>query len=364
MPATGRAVTCPGGEWLGERHLKQASKRLGKIRSMGELIRLLEPYDDCGTLDQLADYVGRHAPGSGPLRAATLVVSIARARLHENFREPPAEERVKRMARRVAELRPADREVLVTYAAEYLARKSEESEVLLAFMEGTIPTRGKEAIVAAAPRTIPAGPWMPPGDQPINLYIGSEAHRMIAMHYEEAHKTEVVFLNNRPISAILRELARMGVGPAANKTAKAIGDGALRPDITNLSTREIYEIKPAAAEALAAAKLSVYIAAFAKKGVTLAPGRSAARGTTGVVPAPAGHFRFHSPRPGVIVYRYSRGDYVPSEVLATEPEPKPKGVLEKVRKATGLTGTALVLYLVVSEGSRVIIPARNLVPVP
>ena len=32
-------------------------------------------------------------------------------------------------------------------------------------------------------------------------------------------------------------------------------------------------------------------------------------------------------------------------------------------KLTGLTGAALVLYLLLSEGSRVI-PARNLVPVP
>ncbi len=37
---------------------------------------------------------------------------------------------------------------------------------------------------------------------------------------------------------------------------------------------------------------------------------------------------------------------------------------KKVREATGLTGTALVLYLVVSEGSRVIIPPRNLLPIP
>jgi hypothetical protein len=33
-------------------------------------------------------------------------------------------------------------------------------------------------------------------------------------------------------------------------------------------------------------------------------------------------------------------------------------------EATGLTGAALVIYLIVSEGSRVAFPVRNLVPVP
>ena len=31
---------------------------------------------------------------------------------------------------------------------------------------------------------------------------------------------------------------------------------------------------------------------------------------------------------------------------------------------TGLTGVALILYLIVSEGSRVAFPPRNVVPIP
>ena len=55
---------------------------------------------------------------------------------------------------------------------------------------------------------------------------------------------------------------------------------------------------------------------------------------------------------------------------AKEPEPVPDPILiptlsfrEKIAAATGLTGAALTIYIIISEGSR-IIPARNLIPVP
>lgn len=35
-----------------------------------------------------------------------------------------------------------------------------------------------------------------------------------------------------------------------------------------------------------------------------------------------------------------------------------------LEKATGFTGVALVIYLIISEGSRILIPPRNLIPVP
>lgn len=64
---------------------------------------------------------------------------------------------------------------------------------------------------------------------------------------------------------------------------------------------------------------------------------------------------------------------------ATRPAPQPKewqgqqakreaagggGLWKTLEKATGLTGAALLLYLIVSEGSRIAFPPRNLVPVP
>lgn len=36
---------------------------------------------------------------------------------------------------------------------------------------------------------------------------------------------------------------------------------------------------------------------------------------------------------------------------------------EKISRLTGLTGTALIIYIILSEGSR-LFPPRNLVPIP
>ena len=65
---------------------------------------------------------------------------------------------------------------------------------------------------------------------------------------------------------------------------------------------------------------------------------------------------------------------------ATKPAPQPNewkppaevhsfsalddGFMKKISKATGLTGVALVIYIIISEGSRILVPPRNLVPVP
>jgi RHS repeat-associated protein len=46
-----------------------------------------------------------------------------------------------------------------------------------------------------------------------------------------------------------------------------------------------------------------------------------------------------------------------------EPSPVPSPFMQKMSEATGLTGTALLIYVIISEGSR-IFPPRNLVPIP
>lgn len=45
-----------------------------------------------------------------------------------------------------------------------------------------------------------------------------------------------------------------------------------------------------------------------------------------------------------------------------QPQPDPD-FMERMSQITGLTGAALILYLIVSEGSR-LFPPRNLVPIP
>ena len=98
-------------------------------------------------------------------------------------------------------------------------------------------------------------------------------------------------------------------------------------------------------------------------------------GTYGVISGPGGFFQYDSPTPGVIVYRYSKQQpqTVPVPAPQSSPAEDPEGDLQPAgsvlswqywEEVTGLTGLALVTYLLVSEGSRVLYPPRNLVPVP
>jgi hypothetical protein len=170
-----------------------------------------------------------------------------------------------------------------------------------------------------------------------------------------------------------------------NKTLGAAGDlsklstsnAALRPDILNATKRCVYEIKPANAAAEGAAEASMYVAAFAQAGIVISLGAPGMPGTSGVISGPGGFFQYDSPLPGVIVYRYSKEQpqTVPVPVAApqTSPAEEPEGELQPAsavlswqywEEVTGLTGLALVTYLLISEGSRVLYPPRNLVPVP
>jgi hypothetical protein len=58
----------------------------------------------------------------------------------------------------------------------------------------------------------------------------------------------------------------------------------------------------------------------------------------------------------------------PIQVPVTVPEEVPKpvidqGFMDRMAKTTGLTGAALVIYLIISEGTR-LFPPRNLIPIP
>lgn len=47
-----------------------------------------------------------------------------------------------------------------------------------------------------------------------------------------------------------------------------------------------------------------------------------------------------------------------------EKQPKPdEGFMKKMEEITGLTGAALIIYLIISEGSR-LFPPRNAIPIP
>jgi hypothetical protein len=218
-----------------------------------------------------------------------------------------------------------------------------------------------------APGQMQPGPWSPHGDEPLPLYIGNQAHIAIAAYYSNLHYKEDVQTNSIPLFSILKRLLKNGV-EGIDPTALG-AEGALRPDILNVTRRLIYEIKPQESQALAAAEVLIYIAALARAGLVVTLGPSTEPGTSGILPAPAGYFRFWSPMPGVIVYQYTKKPPEPVAVPKKEPEVEPQFDLRRLwewkywEDVTGLTGTALVVYLIISEGSR-LYPPRNALALP
>jgi hypothetical protein len=209
------------------------------------------------------------------------------------------------------------------------------------------------------------GPWNPPGNQPIPFYMGNQAHIGIAAQYVAAHPGNVVFANFVPILTILQALRRMGLNP--NAGTLSTGQQGLKPDILNASLRHLYEIKPESAQNQALTEAQMYVGLFARAGITIALGSINEPGTRGLIPAPGGFYVFWSPVPGVIVYRYGRQPQpvpVPAQQPSTARQPQSnQDFMQRMAKLTGLTGTALIIYLIFSEGSR-LFPPRNLVPVP
>ena len=127
------------------------------------------------------------------------------------------------------------------------------------------------------------------------------------------------------------------------------------PDITNLTRLHLYEIKPLAAEAAAAAKAAMYVGLFAKAGIAVALGPTTEPGVEGGIPAPGGVYMFSSPQPGVIVYQYRRGKLVPVPVFEAEParerrwkfELRPMTPQERAAVATVTVGGMLLLIAMI-----------------
>ncbi|WP_218082117.1 hypothetical protein [Anthocerotibacter panamensis] len=233
------------------------------------------------------------------------------------------------------------------------------AEGLAAINAGSGPL--PNAALSAATGGFPKGGWNPPGNQPIPFYIGDQAHRSITQVYRGAHAGgDVIFTNFTPISSILQRLRI-----SSQRLSLSQSELDAKPDILNASKQHLYEIKPKGSEGLAATEAAAYIAILAKAGVTITPGSTSEPGTKGIIPAPGGYYIFESPVAGVIVYQYRKGDYVPVTVpaQASKKSQQEQNLVQKISAITGLTGTALLIYLVISEGSR-LFPPRNLVPVP
>jgi hypothetical protein len=242
----------------------------------------------------------------------------------------------------------------------------DESESTLA----ATPEREVDAATAAIPPTmagIVPGRWNP-GRQPIPFYLGNAGHVGIAAAYVAAHVGDAVFTNVVSVATILAAARRAGL--AIGRSRASAGQLAMEPDIANLTRAHLYEIKPSTLQSLGRAEAALYVAAFAAAGLTIGLGPTTEPGTSGVIPGPGGWYEFRSPEPGVITYNHRQPPRVRVRVpvLAPEPAPAParssKSIRQRVSEITGLTGTALTIYLIISEGSRIVFPPRNAIPAP
>ncbi|WNG43084.1 hypothetical protein F0U60_02470 [Archangium minus] len=82
-------------------------------------------------------------------------------------------------------------------------------------------------------------PGRKPGSQePWELFLGNASHRLIAYIYRTRHPTNLVFDNKVSIKTII---ARTGIGDSSRLPEN---EHEIRPDITDISVRNVFEIKP------------------------------------------------------------------------------------------------------------------------
>ncbi|MEM1000255.1 MAG: hypothetical protein AAGN35_24595 [Bacteroidota bacterium] len=233
-------------------------------------------------------------------------------------------------------------------------------------------------------------PQWDPGKQHPNFYIGNEAHRAIAKYYKGLHSDSDVFTNSRSMASILDYYNDQGYDVNYQSLTKK--DLNSRPDITNATLDHLFEIKPWRDAAGANAQVTYYHQIFLRAGIPMQLGPVSDPAARGALPVPGGYIVFYSPSPGVILYKRKneQKEKVPREapqtypVFETQPDaiPQPRWVpplinpfpdyqpsdksvwdWEYWEEVTGLTGLALFIYLIISEGSR-LFPPRNAIPIP
>lgn len=102
---------------------------------------------------------------------------------------------------------------------------------------GGSPTTSGEAVVEPLRRFSVPG-RAPDSEKPWELFLGSAAHRLIAYMYGLEHPGNIILYNEATLSRIL-DAARVG-----DKLRLPDNEKDLRPDITNVTLRDVFEVKP------------------------------------------------------------------------------------------------------------------------
>ena len=319
--------------------------------AFSELLQVLDELHDRGYLSRIQGHESEAPAGlAGRLRAGISLVLVAEGDISGQI--PSSDS--------IGSIRGLNQGEL-NESWRFFRRQSNDSQLVEGLMAMGQPL--SMGAVATGPSFRP-GAWSPPGNQPIPYYIGNEAHSGIAAHYIAQHLGEEIYANFVPITTLIGHAVRMGM--SANSLLLNAAQLALRPDITNLTRLHLYEIKPLATQAQATIEATAYMTALQAAGLPVVLGPTTARGTRGTIPAPAGFYVFWSALPGTIVYQYGRVPPIRVPGRAPQGQQNPgtsPTFMEEMAAITGFTGTALIIYLIISEGTR-LFPPRNLVPVP
>jgi hypothetical protein len=222
--------------------------------SIPELLALIEGVADCGYLPQLH---ARVISWTNPFTLARLLSALYAVEFVRVSPTSIATGQLK-VAGMALDLLPHDQQIqIVEYVLHHRGAGVSVTEVFegaLAMREGKDAARGPQAVggdaatagagthgPAAAgsgsepPAPVEPGPWAPPGEQPIPLYIGNAAHTGIALNYVNAHPGERVATNASPVKSILESLRPLlsAQGQKVDPSALADDDLGLRPDIMN-----------------------------------------------------------------------------------------------------------------------------------
>ncbi len=162
---------------------------------------------------------------------------------------------------------------------------------------------------------VDAGPWQVPGDQYKGFYVGTQVHKAIGRFYARANSLDAVYYKNETIRTILKD---KDLSDAVPEVVPAVVLDNLRPDITNVSQRSMYEIETVADYMDGVVQLADYMAVFAAVGVPMEPGPIAVAGTQGLVQAPGGFAVFAAITPGIILYKKHNGDFKPGVTPALD----------------------------------------------
>jgi hypothetical protein len=128
----------------------------------------------------------------------------------------------------------------------------------------------------------------PNSEMPWELFLGNASHRVIAFMYKANHPDIRAYYNTKPIKAILEET---GIGDTSRLLPN---ERKICPDITDITSRRLFEIKPWSEQGLLEGRemARIYLAALNR---TILVGSRFTGGTD-----------FH----GEILIRFARGQYI------------------------------------------------------